>query len=101
MLYQFRVKGIGNLKIAPVVRGIVVPYQHLDFVGREVAVFDTTPVLEVAQVVFIFSRRQEIFINKLIPDGGQGPFGDIVHGAKLGGRREKERGGRREEGMGE
>src|SRR5215203_2630585 len=80
VLYQFRIKSIRHLYFIPVVGGIPVPHQNFYFIGTKVAVNNAIAILEIAKMIFIFTCRQMIRMNKIITNGTKRLF---VHEANI------------------
>src|SRR6185312_3921345 len=79
VLYQLRRKIFGNEDVVVVARRIPVPYQHLDLVGRELPITDAAPVLNIAEIIFVFSLGQIPVIDKGVAQGIYRTFFDFVH----------------------
>jgi hypothetical protein len=66
VLHQFRCKCIRYEDMVPIGRGISIAYEYFYLVGGQLAIADTAPVLEVPQIVFIFSFGEVTVIDKII-----------------------------------
>src|SRR5690606_28852264 len=79
VMYLFRIEGIGNQNIIPVIRSIPVTHQHFDFIGRQSAVLNAVFILSVSQIIFILPPRKEVGLNKVVSQTVERILPDFVH----------------------
>jgi hypothetical protein len=83
-LYQARIKGVCHQYFVPVIRAVIIFFQHAYLSSGELPVFMIGAVLNIAEMIFIPAFGNILSGYKTITEGGNRLFGYLVHGIGAG-----------------
>jgi hypothetical protein len=78
-LYQLSVEFVSDKNVLPVIRSIVIGDELLDLYRRQFSIYITRPVLNVPEVILVFSFWNVFGSNKVVTERRDWLFVDLIH----------------------